>query len=157
MNNIYQYIVGNIFYFLSKIDMLPTFLLEQIQERFILCNCAIEAKCCGCKIPQVFYAPKACKLGKYTKLVSRSKWNGIKDNAKKEYEYADYLELNHSALDIKINRKLFSGVIFEVNQNIPDEIKNSISILEPFIIILKRTRVKKKLPKVYGKLENIRI
>ena len=74
INNIYQYVMGNILYTLDRCGVLPVYIKEQVLLRFASCSCTIEAKCCGCKVPNVFYAPKGCRFKKYPRLYSKKEW-----------------------------------------------------------------------------------
>lgn len=87
MNNIYQYIIGQTRYILYSIN--PKFIRlhirEQVGQRRSACSpvCLYEARCCGCKAPNVFFAPKGCRLGSYPSLMNKGRWKKYR----LEYDY----------------------------------------------------------------------
>jgi len=91
--NIYNYIVGNLLYTLYECGALPIYILEQFLLREASCNCyhLPEAICCGCKSPNVLYAPKGCSNGNYPPLMSYWKWKKNRKNHDEsiiKYNYA---------------------------------------------------------------------
>lgn len=127
MNNVYQYCVGNMLYLLDKMGILPPYLKAQVLLRFASCSCTYEAKCCGCKVPNVFYAPKACGLGKYPKLLSRSNWKT--NRWKYDRSIVDrnrfYDIFNKSVADeagITWEHDLWKGWYFVASDDVPGEI-----------------------------------
>jgi len=78
MFNIYQYIIGQTRYILYKINpkLIPLHIREQVGERQSACSpiCLYEARCCGCKAPNVFFAPKGCRFNSYPALMNKDKW-----------------------------------------------------------------------------------
>jgi len=78
MNNIYQYIIGQTRYILYSIN--PKFIRlhirGQVGQRRSACSpvCLYEARCCGCKAPNVFFAPKGCRFNSYPPLMNKDKW-----------------------------------------------------------------------------------
>ena len=78
MYNIYQYIIGQTRYILYKINpkLIPLHIREQVGERQSACSpvCLYEARCCGCKAPNVFFAPKGCRFNSYPALMNKDKW-----------------------------------------------------------------------------------
>lgn len=79
MYNIYQYIVGQTRYILYRINpkLIRLHIREQVGERQSACSpvCLYEARCCGCKAPNVFFAPKGCRFNSYPALMNKEKWN----------------------------------------------------------------------------------
>lgn len=82
LNNIYNYIVGNVLYTLDEYGALPVYLLEQVLLREASCNCKNlpEAVCCGCTSPNVLYAPKGCSDNNFPPLMSYWKWKENRKN-----------------------------------------------------------------------------
>jgi hypothetical protein len=82
MGNIYQYIVGQTRYILYKINpkLIPLHIREQVGERQSACFpiCLYEARCCGCKAPNVFFAPKGCMFNNYPELMCDFNWEYYK-------------------------------------------------------------------------------
>lgn len=76
LNNIYNYIVGNVLYTLYEYGALPDYILQQVLLRAASCNCKNlpEAVCCGCTSPNVLYAPKGCSNNNFPPLMSYWKW-----------------------------------------------------------------------------------
>lgn len=78
MNNIYQFLIGQTRYILYKINpkLIRLHIREQVGERQSACSpvCLYEARCCGCKAPNVFFAPKGCRFNSYPKLMNKDKW-----------------------------------------------------------------------------------
>lgn len=74
--NIYNFVVGNVLYTLDRCGALPVYIKDQVEDRKTRCVCSNlhEAQCCGCSIPAVFYAPKACSKGNYEKLYFYRGW-----------------------------------------------------------------------------------
>lgn len=127
MSNIYEYCVGNILYLLDKMGILPSYLKEQVLLRFASCSCTREAKCCGCKVPNVFYAPKACSLGKYPKLQSLLNWkkNRILYNKSIVTRNKFYDYFNKSVTDgvgITWEHDLWKGWYFVASDEVPVEV-----------------------------------
>ncbi len=75
------YIIGNLRYQLYKINpkLIRKHIREQVEERSSACSppCVYEARCCGCSIPEVYFADKPCKHGNYGKFYSKEEWNHI--------------------------------------------------------------------------------
>lgn len=82
MNNIYQYIIGQTRYILYKINpkLIRLHIREQVGERQSACSpvCLYEARCCGCKAPNVFFAPKGCRFNSYPALMNKKEWRKYK-------------------------------------------------------------------------------
>jgi len=82
MSNIYQYIIGQTRYILYKINpkLIKLHIREQVGERQSACSpiCLYEARCCGCKAPNVFFAPKGCRFNSYPALMSKREWSKYK-------------------------------------------------------------------------------
>ena len=111
--DVYQYIIGNTRYFLYKLN--PKFIRlhirEQVGWRQSACSpvCKYESRCCGCKAPNVFFAPKGCGNGNYPKLMGKAEWlayNQLYDYIMKSY-------LDYTKVD---NIYPFDPNIFYVNQ-----------------------------------------
>jgi len=99
MNNIYQYIVGQTRYILYKIHpkLVRLHIREQVGWRQSACSpvCKYEARCCGCKAPNVFFAPKKCSFGSYPELMNRIDW----ENYKHLYNYLMRSYLDYTKVD----------------------------------------------------------
>lgn len=82
MSNIYQYIIGQTRYILYKINpkLIRLHIREQVGERQSACSpiCLYEARCCGCKAPNVFFAPKGCMFNNYPELMCDFNWEYYK-------------------------------------------------------------------------------
>ena len=94
-SDIKNYVQGNLNYFTKQ--SLPIYQLEQIELRKYLCDsCANSSNClyCGCKSPNLFYAPSKvdAKL-KWGPFMSEVQWNILKDNID---QYAEYFKVLRS-------------------------------------------------------------
>jgi len=71
---------GNAYWIIAKI--LPAHYRDQAEWRAYLCkDCLETGKCkeCGCKTPQMFYAPnKKDKLDKWGPMLSKKEWEKMK-------------------------------------------------------------------------------
>lgn len=100
MSNIYQYIIGQTRYFLYRINpkLIPLHIREQVGERQSACSpiCLYEARCCGCKAPNVFFAPKGCRFNSYPALMNKDKWYdyNLKYKERMNLLYPVYQDLN---------------------------------------------------------------
>lgn len=89
--NVAQFILGHLFFYMYYYTpiLLPQFIKQQFYRRLHHRSCADQCKfeCagCGCKAPEVFFAPKACKNGSYPKLMfNKTQWDYLKDLIHKE-------------------------------------------------------------------------
>lgn len=122
MNNIYQYIIGQTRYILYSIN--PKFIRlhirEQVGQRRSSCSpvCLYEARCCGCKAPNVFFAPKGCRFNSYPPLMNKDKWNDYNLQYKERMNllYPVYQDLNEWPFSINMFRimKMSLYEIFEL-------------------------------------------
>lgn len=89
--NIYQYVIGQTRYYLHKIHprLIRKHIREQVEYRMSACSpvCKYEARCCGCKAPNVFYSPKGCRFNSYPALMSKPHWEDymLKYQGRMEY------------------------------------------------------------------------
>lgn len=85
--NVRNYVEGNIFAALEK--NLPDHISEQAMYRMALClDCLKNGRClkCGCKTPQLFYAPMK-QDDKWGPMMSKSEWEKFKTTR----EYLDVI------------------------------------------------------------------
>lgn len=100
LDNIYQFLIGQTRYILYKIN--PKFIRlhirEQVGERQSACSpiCLYEARCCGCKAPNVFFAPKGCRFNSYPALMNKEEWYqyNLRYKERMNLLYPVYQELN---------------------------------------------------------------
>lgn len=108
MSNIYQYIIGQTRYILYKINpkLIRLHIREQVGERQSACSpiCLYEARCCGCKAPNVFFAPKRCMFNSYPVLMNKSKWldYNLKYKERMNLLYPVYQDLNEWPFSINM-------------------------------------------------------
>jgi hypothetical protein len=90
---------------------LPPHIQEQVVYRAENSKCSALPECtvCGCAIPGLFYADKACQGGCYPKMMSEQEWNTFKETPEQ------YKELGNTVLFTE------SDLYFEGNQ---DEVVN---------------------------------
>jgi len=114
-----NYIVGQSRFYLSKLNprLIRLHIREQVDWRQSACSpqCKYEARCCGCKTPNVFYAPKACGYNSYPKLMNKHTW----DLYKQEYERR--LEILH---EFKLFVVYDNLNIYYINKLTPKELFN---------------------------------
>lgn len=113
MYNIYQFIVGQTRYYLYCLypKLIRLHIREQVGYRRSACSpvCLYEARCCGCKAPNVFFAPKGCSNGSYPKMMDKQEWS----NYKQLYDYLMVNYLDYTKVD---GIYPFNPNIFYVNQ-----------------------------------------
>lgn len=109
--NLYNYFIGQFRFFLYNINLkfIRLHIREQVGWRQSACYpyCQFESKCCGCKTPNVFFAPKSCSLGNYPKLMNKKEWKSYVE----EYKYK--LNLLDS---LKVKGEDFNNHIFHVSK-----------------------------------------
>lgn len=97
VSDVQNFVQGNIKY-MTK-DSLPKHQLEQIELRKYMCSsCNNSTHClhCGCKSPNLFYAPgKVDAQGKWGPFLSEIQWEILKDNIDKYAEYFKILRNVH--------------------------------------------------------------
>lgn len=80
LSDVKNFVQGNVKYYTST----EPHETEQILLRMFLCkDCLKNSKClyCGCKTPQMFYAPgKKDSLGKFAEFLSKEQWEALKTN-----------------------------------------------------------------------------
>ncbi len=80
LSDVKNFLEGNLNYFLD----IEQHEAEQVLLRMYLCtDCLQNGKClyCGCKTPQMFYAPsKKDSQGKFAAFLSKEQWEALKSN-----------------------------------------------------------------------------
>jgi hypothetical protein len=121
LKSIGSYVQGNIDALRDKYkDSIPHWMeLEQHVKEQILyreensqCNLLDACKSCGCKIPELFYAKKACNEGCYPELMDKQSW---------EY-YKEHLKIPQG-IDFVYARTVITGAPLEIS-GVADEHKN---------------------------------
>lgn len=91
-SNVRDFIQGNSKYLLR--NGLPQWQQEQIELRKFLCkDCANSSNChvCGCKVPNLFYAPlKVDANNKWGPFFSEVQWEILKNNID---QYAEFIKI----------------------------------------------------------------
>lgn len=95
--NINNFLSGHTNYLLRN-TLLPKYIKEQAEWRMKVCQPCVKAgKClkCGCKSPQLFYAPlKTDKDGKWGTMVSKTEWDEFKRTSPQYSRYYGMKEEN---------------------------------------------------------------
>jgi hypothetical protein len=91
--DVLNFVEGNLNFL--KQESLPTHIKEQVGLRIFLCqDCNTNGKCthCGCKTPNMFYAPhKEDALNRWSTFLSEKQWEALKNNIDNYKQYIDGL------------------------------------------------------------------
>jgi hypothetical protein len=84
LQNIKNYIDGNLRYLKSKIANLEPHIQEQIEYRLYLCrnDCKVKGECinCGCNFPDRLYSFTTCNSARFPNLMNKGEWEIFKSN-----------------------------------------------------------------------------
>lgn len=119
-----NYVIGNYRWILySKFGgIFNHFISPHIVEQFEYrkqacpsCSSSYEAACCGCDIPQVFFAPKGCSNKKYPEMLSKKNWKAFKTR-KRQWEVfiTRYPGGEEALLEIGIRRNEYYKVVIDI-------------------------------------------
>ncbi len=82
LENIKNYISGNLRYVKSKLSKLEPHIQEQIEYRLFTCrqDCKITGQCikCGCNYPERSYSFTSCNLDRFPNLMKKEEWEYYK-------------------------------------------------------------------------------
>lgn len=83
LNNIKQYIEGNVQMYFDSLGMKPDWYKEQIAYRMLQCkdDCGISKRCkyCGCDYPGKLYVEESCNNGeRFPDLMNKRDWEKFK-------------------------------------------------------------------------------
>lgn len=119
LNSIFSYVQGNIRMLQDKFGenfiSLPPHIQEQIVYRQEHSKCSNLPECtvCGCAIPGLFYADKACKGGCYPAMMSEAEWNKFKEEGYQPIPFED-TEIQGSDIFVEGFKNEVKQVFFKV-------------------------------------------
>lgn len=82
LDNVEDFLEGNISYYMNMMGMYPEFLREQVRYRMSKCgDCIKENKCryCSCPARKKVFAGRSCNKGeRFPDLMTKDKWDEYK-------------------------------------------------------------------------------
>jgi|TARA_R110000822_G_scaffold152112_8_gene291364 hypothetical protein len=81
IDNVHNFLVGNLKYYKSKVITVPDHIKEQLQHRLDLCGDCIEAEgCikCGCPVVKKHFLKKSCNPERFPDLMEKEEWDEYK-------------------------------------------------------------------------------
>lgn len=87
LKNIRAFIVGNVNYYINKMNLLPQYKVEQVLYRLDKCknDCVVTGKCmhCGCPTQRKVFAPETCNNNiRFPDFMDENKWYEYKKQKK---------------------------------------------------------------------------